>query len=348
MKTSSLVTGGAGFIGSHVAEHLCRIGHRVLVLDDLSGGFRENVPNQAAFVQGSILDHKLIDDVFREHRFTHVYHLAAYAAEGLSHFIKRFNYSNNVIGSMNLINAAVNYGADCLVFTSSIAVYGSGQTPMAEDLVPSPEDSYGIAKFAVELELMVSRKMFGLDHIIFRPHNVYGERQNIGDRYRNVVGIFMNQLLRGEPMTVFGDGEQQRAFTHISDVAPIIAESVSFPAARNEVFNVGADVPFTVNHLARVVANAMGRECRVKHLDPRNEVKVAFSDHGKAERVFGNRTKTTLEAGIRAMAEWVKVHGARASGVFQNIEILKGLPASWAQAVSTREDQVTGVDGDAS
>ena len=216
----SLVTGGAGFIGSHVAEHLLGMGHRVVVLDDLSGGFAENVPAGAIFVQGSILDHELIERLFQEHHFDYVYHLAAYAAEGLSHFIKRFNYNNNVVGSVNLVNAAVNHEVKCFVFTSSIAVYGAGQSPMTEDMTPMPEDSYGIAKYAIEQELKVSHEMFGLDYVIFRPHNVYGERQNIGDRYRNVVGIFMNQLLQGQPMTVFGDGEQKRAFTSITRRRP--------------------------------------------------------------------------------------------------------------------------------
>lgn len=326
---NSLVTGGAGFIGSHVAEHLVRMRHHVVVLDDLSGGFRGNVPEGAAFVEGSILDHELIDSLFREHRFDYVYHLAAYAAEGLSHFIKRFNYNNNVIGSVNLINAAINHDVRCLVFTSSIAVYGAGQAPLTEDMTPVPEDSYGIAKLSIEQELKVSHEMFGLDYIIFRPHNVYGERQNIGDRYRNVVGIFMNQLLKDEPMTIFGDGEQMRAFTHIDDVAPVIAEAVNVPAARNQVFNVGADVPFTVNHLAKVIAAAMGRECTVKHLDPRNEVKIAFSDHSRVERIFGRRNATSLEDGIRAMAAWVKTHGARESSTFNGIEIMKNLPPSW-------------------
>src|SRR5262249_634971 len=147
----------------------------------------------------------------------------------------------------------------------SIAVYGAGQTPMKEEMTPVPEDSYGIAKLVIEQELRISREMFGLDYIVFRPHNVYGERQNIGDRYRNVVGIFMNQLLQGEAMTIFGDGQQERAFTHVCDVAPLIAESVNFPAARNEVFNVGADVPFTVNKLAKVVAKALGTDCRISY-----------------------------------------------------------------------------------
>ena len=329
--TTSLVTGGAGFMGSHVAEELLRMGHRVVVLDDLSGGFQENVPEGAIFVRGSIVDHDLVNDLFGRHSFQYVYHLAAYAAEGLSHFIKRFNYNNNLIGSVNLINASVNHNVKCFVFTSSIAVYGAGQSPMLEEMIPMPEDSYGIAKLAVEQDLRVSHEMFGLDYVIFRPHNVYGERQNIGDRYRNVVGIFMNQLLQGEPMSIFGDGTQMRAFTHIEDVAPIIAASVDCAAARNQIFNVGADVPYTVNDLAIVVAEALHVPCKVVHLDPRNEVKIAFSDHSKAERAFGKRQKKDLRDGVRAMAEWVRKHGTRESSVFEAIEVAKNMPPSWSR-----------------
>jgi UDP-glucose 4-epimerase len=333
---TSLVTGGAGFIGSHVADELISLGHKVVVLDDLSGGFEDNVPQEAVFVKGSILDSDLIERLFERHRFTYVYHLAAYAAEGLSHFIKRFNYQNNLIGSVNLINASVNHGVKCFVFTSSIAVYGAGQSPMSEEMVPVPEDSYGIAKIAVERELKITHEMFGLDYVIFRPHNVYGERQNIGDRYRNVVGIFMNQLMKNEPMSIFGDGEQQRAFTHISDVAPIIATCVDVPAARNQLFNVGADVPHTVNYLAEIVAGAMGKACDVVHLDPRNEVKIAFSDHSRAESVFGRREKVSLQVGIEKMTEWVRQHGSRESSIFEEIEIPQNLPTSWARVARAR------------
>ena len=332
----SLVTGGAGFMGSHVAERLLKLGHEVVVLDDLSGGFVDNVPDGAIFVKGSILEENLIERLFSDHSFSYVYHLAAYAAEGLSHFIKRFNYRNNLIGSVNLINAAVNHGVKCFVFTSSIAVYGAGQSPMREDMTPIPEDSYGIAKLAVEQELKISHEMFGLDYIIFRPHNVYGEKQNIGDRYRNVVGIFMNQLLRGEPMSIFGDGTQMRAFTHIDDVAPLITESVDRASARNQIFNVGADEPYTVNDLAHMVATAFETEWRPVYLDARKEVKIAFSDHSKADAAFGKREKTSLQAGIRQMANWVKKHGARESSVFEEIEVTKNLPPSWARVVTAR------------
>jgi len=327
----SLVTGGAGFIGSHVAAELLKLGQTVVVLDDLSGGFVDNVPTGAHFVEGSILDVALIDRLFDTHTFDYVYHLAAYAAEGLSHFIKRFNYTNNLIGSINLINASVNHAVKCFVFTSSIAVYGSAPLPMTEDTLPQPEDSYGIAKYAVERELRVSHEMFGLDYVIFRPHNVYGEHQNIGDRYRNVIGIFMNQLMQGQPLTVFGDGEQRRAFSYIVDVAPVIARSVEVPAARNQIFNVGADTPYTVNYLAQVVMGAMGLHTELKHLPARNEVVHAYSDHGKVQRIFGEQPPVTLEDGIARMVAWAKAAGPRQSRYFGEIEIAKNLPPSWVQ-----------------
>lgn len=325
-----LVTGGAGFIGSHVADEARKLGYHVVVLDDLSGGFVENIPEGVEFVQGTILDTDLIDDLFQKHKFSYVYHLAAYAAEGLSHFIKRFNYQNNLIGSVNLINAAVNYEVKCFVFTSSIAVYGKGQLPMTEDMPPMPEDSYGISKYAVELELKASHEMFGLNYVIFRPHNVYGEHQNIGDRYRNVIGIFMNQLMQGQPMSIFGDGTQTRAFSYISDVAPIIVRSVQIPEAMNQVYNVGADTPYSVNYLAEVVAKAMGAQPNVQHLQARNEVQHAFSDHSKVSRAFDLSTPVSLEEGVQRMAEWAKRVGARQSKQFGSIEITKNLPPSWA------------------
>ena len=324
-----LVTGGAGFIGSHVADALIARGHDVTILDDLSGGFRENVPAAAVFVSGSVVDHALVDRLFAEHRFEHVYHLAAYAAEGLSHFIKRFNYMNNVIGSMNLLNAAINSGVQAFVFTSSIAVYGSTSPPMSEDDLPAPEDSYGIAKYSVEMELRACRDLFGLNYVIFRPHNVFGPRQNIGDRYRNVVGIFMNQILQGQPMTIFGEGTQTRAFSYIDDVAPMIAEAIDRPQSWNQTFNVGADQPYSLLELAKAVAAAMGVEPRIRHLEPRHEVQHAHSSHDKAHGVFGIRPQTTLEAGLARMAAWVRAHGARSSAGFEGIEITRELPAAW-------------------
>jgi UDP-glucose 4-epimerase len=300
------------------------------VLDDLSGGYRDNVPAAAAFVHGSIVDAPLVDRICAERRFNAIYHLAAYAAEGLSHFIKRFNYTNNVVGSVNLLNAAVNTGVQTFVFTSSIAVYGSGpDLPMTEETPLHPEDSYGIAKQAVELELRACRDLFDLDFTIFRPHNVYGAHQNIADRYRNVIGIFMNQILQDLPMTIFGDGSQTRAFSYIDDVAPLMAEAIDIPECRNQVFNVGADRPYSLNELAERVARAMGVAPRVVHLPARHEVQHAHASHEKVDRVFGTRPQTSLDEGLGRMAEWVRRHGARATRTFADVEITRNLPAVW-------------------
>jgi len=327
----SVITGGAGFIGSHVARHCLALGQDVTVLDDLSGGFADQVPDGARFVEGSVTDVALVSRLFGEGRFDYVYHLAAYAAEGLSHFIRRFNYTNNVVGSVNLVNEAVKHDVKCFVFTSSIAVYGANQLPMREALTPLPEDPYGIGKYAVELDLRAAHEMFGLDYVVFRPHNVYGENQNIGDRYRNVIGIFMNQIMQGRPMTIFGDGTQTRAFSHVDDVAPQIARSVELTEARNEIFNLGADRPYSVKQLATVVAKAFCVEPRIEFLEARREVLHAFSDHSKANGVFGPGGAVGLEEGIARMAAWARKVGARASKEFDAIEVERNLPAGWTK-----------------
>ncbi|MGD1087172.1 MAG: NAD-dependent epimerase/dehydratase family protein [Verrucomicrobiota bacterium] len=334
MNSQVLVTGAAGFIGSHVSAHLIKSGHTVIGLDDLSGGFRDHVPAGVKFVEGSITDIALVQNLFADCHFEYVFHLAAYAAEGLSHFIKHFNYTNNLLGSVNLINAAVNHDVKCFVFTSSIAVYGKNQLPMIEDAVPQPEDPYGIAKYAVELDLKEAHEMFGLNHVIFRPHNVYGENQNLGDRYRNVIGIFMNQIMQGQPMTIFGDGKQTRAFSYIDDVAPVIAASIARPKSYNQIFNVGADKPYSVNELATVVAKAMGAKPDLKFLDARNEVVHAYSAHEKVQKYFGDLIKNvSLEEGVAKMAVWAKKTGARQGKPFEGIEVRKNLPASWTALI---------------
>jgi UDP-glucose 4-epimerase len=339
------VTGVAGFIGSHVADALLEQGHDVIGLDDLSGGFERNVPAGVRFFQGSINDEGLVARIFATHDIEFVFHLGAYAAEGLSHFIRRFNYANNVVGSMNVINEAIKAEVKCFVFTSSIAVYGAGQTPMREDMVPVPEDPYGIAKYSVELDLHAAHRMFGLNHIIFRPHNVYGERQHIGDRYRNVIGIFMNQLMSGDPMTIFGDGSQMRAFSYIGDVAPLMARAIAIPEAYNETFNVGADEPTSVGELAGLVAAAFGLPPQIRHLEARKEVLHAFADHTKLQRILGYSARWSLADGLQRMAAWARGLGPQQPTRFDDIEVLRNLPASWrpAQSPSVPERAASGV-----
>lgn len=316
-------------MGSHVVDELLKKGAEVVVLDDLSGGFEDNVNPRAQFVEGSVADDQLVKRLFSEHRFDYVFHLAAYAAEGLSHFIRAFNYRNNLLGSVHLINASILGGVTCFIFTSSIAVYGSNQLPMTEDLEPKPEDPYGISKYAVELDLRAAHEMFGLNYLIFRPHNVYGERQNTGDKYRNVIGIFMNQVLQGKPMTIFGDGAQTRAFSHISDVAPVMVEAALQSKCYNEVFNVGSDDYCSVNDLARTVADAFGVQLNVTHLPARLEVKNAFASHAKIREKLGLHDQTGLAEGIRRMAAWARKAGPRQSKPFGEIEVPLKMPPSW-------------------
>ncbi|WP_066758919.1 NAD-dependent epimerase/dehydratase family protein [Crocinitomix algicola] len=329
MSKKSLVTGGAGFIGSHIAKELIQLKHKVVILDDLSGGFKHNIPNGCVFIEGSILDFELIEKLFETYKFDYVYHMAAYAAEGLSHFIRRFNYQNNLIGSVNLINAAVNHNIKCFVFASSIAVYGKNDLPHHEGQIPQPEDPYGMAKFAVEKDLEMAHNHFGLNSIIFRPHNVYGPGQNIGDKYRNVIGIFMNQIMKNQALTIFGDGEQTRAFTPISSIAPYIAKSVNCSAAYNEIFDIGADDVYSVNQLALAVMEVMGKEVSINHVPARNEMKHAYANHDKFKQFFKPISSQPLKEALQEMAQHAYLFGAQITKDFTAIEIEKKLPSAW-------------------
>lgn len=349
--TTALVTGAAGFLGSHVAEHLLAMGTRVVALDDLSGGLRRNVPTGCEWQHGSIEDELLIDRLFRRCRFDWVFHLAAYAAEGLSHFIRHFNYRVNLIGSVNLINASVRYGVRRFVFTSSAAVYGPGDGPLDERDAPRPCDPYGIAKFAVEQDLQAAAEMFGLRYVIFRPHNVYGERQNLSDPFRNVIGIFMRQVMSGRPCTIFGDGSQTRAFSYVSDVAPIIARSVRSEEAVNQVFNIGAAESTSVENLARRIQRAMGRHVGVEYLPARHEVHDVCCSHAKLRQVFGVGKTAGLPEGLSRMARWAESETLPGGSRWPTVEITRGLPSSWADLLlgSNQGQRQIGVssDGDA-
>ena len=200
---------------------------------------------------------------------------------------------------------------------------------MSEQTTPSPIDPYGIAKYAVELDLKSAHSLFGLNSIIFRPHNVYGSHQNIGDKYRNVAGIFMNQVLKGEDLTIFGNGNQSRAFTHIADVAPYIAKSIELNDAYNQTFNIGSDEVYTVNELAAAISDVMNQSIKISYLDRREEVDHAFADHSKFNAVFRPKSTVLLTQGLREMYHWVNQHGSKESANFDEIEIEKKLPNSW-------------------
>jgi len=337
----ALVTGGAGFIGSHVADRLLRAGHEVLVLDDLSGGFRENVPEGARFSQMSVTDD--LDETFRRFAPEVVYHLAAYAAEGLSHHIPVFNYTNNITGTVNVLAAAHRAGVRHFVFTSSIAVYGHAHdgAPFSEDTPARPVDPYGIAKLACEQHISAFDQYFGgPTYTIFRPHNVFGPRQNVSDPYRNVVGIFMARALQGQPMPVFGDGTQTRSFSYIDAVAEAIASAPETPGARNQAINIGGDEPMAVRDLARHVAEVMGVPDRVELLPPRREVAHAHCDHALARRLFPNAYRdlaVPIVPGLERMARHVRSRPVPpATECPAPIELSDLLPPSWSARLGKR------------
>ena len=327
-----LVTGAAGFIGSHVADFAAnQMGYKVVAVDDLSGGFLRNIPNHTKFVEVDLKNTERVAELFREHGpFAYIYHLAAYAAEGLSHFIRRYNYNNNLVATVNLINHAVLNRANAFVFTSSIAAYGNPEhLPLTEEARQSPEDPYGISKHAVELDLKAAKEMFDLNFIIFRPHNVYGPRQNIADKFRNAVAIFLNEILGNQPMSIFGDGSQKRGFSYIDDVAPLIAIAPEVKAARNEAFFVGNDQAYTIMELSQATAKAMGVPHRVKHLQKRNEVTAAYASHEKLKCFFNPPPPVPLEVGVKRTAAWAKTLGRRHPAGYQDVEICANVPPSW-------------------
>jgi UDP-glucose 4-epimerase len=339
----AIVTGGAGFIGSHVADRLIRAGHQVFVVDDLSGGFRDNIPDGAQFAQISVTE--TLDALFQRFKPDAVYHLAAYAAEGLSHHIPVFNYTNNITGTVNVLGAARRAGAKHFVFTSSIAVYGhpSNPKPFTESTPADPVDPYGIAKLACEQHIRAFDHYFGgLDYTIFRPHNVFGPRQNIADPYRNVVGIFMAAAAEDRAMPVFGNGTQTRSFSYIDAVAEAIAQSPLVPAARNITVNIGGDEPMSVRDLARNVSNVMGSKDRVEFLPPRKEVLHAHCDHTIAHHIFADvyaKHTVGIAAGLQLMADHVRSHPIPAATECPSaIELPELLPPSWAARLKSSRD----------
>ena len=300
------VTGCAGLLGANYTRHLLANGHEVIGIDDLSGGYKAFVTKgeNFSFVKLNLERRKKIVDLFEEHKPEVLVHFAAYAAEGLSPFIRNFNYRNNLICSANLINECIKHDTK-FIFTSSMAVYGEQEPPFTEDKRPQPIDPYGIAKYAVECDLKLAHEQFGLRYNIVRPHNVLGIYQNIWDKYRNVIGIFIRKTLNGQPILVYGDGEQTRAFSDIKYyMEPFDRLLTEYDG---EIFNIGADKHFTLNEVAEAVQKVgkkYGYEVPIEHGEPRHEVKHAYCDHTKAKSMLEFREGTNLEELIESMFVW--------------------------------------------
>ena len=327
-----LITGVAGLLGSRLADWLIEnTNHQVIGIDDLSGGYIDNINEDVEFYKFDLSNGSDVERLFEKVKPDIVYHFAAYAAEGLSPFMRTYNYKNNLISTAKIINGCINHDVKRLIFTSSMAVYGNGwngKRPFHEDDLPSPIDPYGIAKYCVEQDLKVAYDQHGLEYTIIRPHNFYGINQNIWDKYRNVLGIWMYQHMSGESMTIFGDGEQTRAFSYIGDcLRPLYNAGVNEKASK-EIINLGATKFYTINEANKILRKVItGGETSYK--EPRHEVKDAYPTWDKSEDLIGYQFKTDLEEGLRYMWKWAKQQPSKSRKFWESYEIEKDIYDFW-------------------
>lgn len=332
MRKSILITGNAGLFGSNMADWILenRPDYEVVGIDDLSGGYLENIDPRVIFYKRDLSEDS-VSDIFEKHEFMYVYHMACYAAEGLSPFMRKFNYRNNVVSTVNIVNECIRNDVKRLVYTSSMSVYGHGKMDLSmfdENDVPCPIDPYGISKYACEMDIRVAGEQHGLDWCIIRPHNIVGPKQNIWDRYRNVIGIWMYQILHGEPMLIYGDGNQTRAFSYIKDNLEPLWNAAVLPEASKEIVNLGGKVPYTINEAAEILMEVTGYD-KVEHREQRHEVKYAVSTYQKSVDLLGFRQTTSLRDMIVEMWEWAKQQPERPRYKWGSYEIEKGIYSYW-------------------
>jgi len=327
-----VITGVAGLLGSKLADWIIenKKEYKVIGIDNLFGGYIENINKEVIFYQRN-LDKDDIKDIFKNNNIEYVFHFAAYAAEGLSPFMRMFNWQNNSVSTANIINCCIEYNVQRLVYTSSMSVYGHGNMNMNrfdENDIPCPIDPYGISKYACEMDIKAAGEQHKLDWCIIRPHNIYGEKQNIWDKYRNVIGIWMHQALKNKPMLVYGDGNQTRAFTYIEDNLEPLWNAAVLPEASKEIINLGGIVPYTINEAINTLSNIIDYH-NIEYKEPRYEVKWAVPTYQKSIDILGFKHKTDLDEGLLKMWNWAKQQPERPQYKWDNYEINKGMYEYW-------------------
>lgn len=329
MKKSILITGVAGLLGSRMAKWLLlnQPEYTIIGIDNLSGGYLENVPEGVAFYQADISKDNL-SHVFEIYKIEYVYHFAAYAAEGLSPFIRKYNYNCNLVATANVVNECIRFDVKRLIFTSSMAVYGMGNPPFDEEDQPSPMDPYGVAKYACEMDIKIAGEQHGLDWCIIRPHNVYGDNQNIWDRYRNVLGIWMFQKLDNQPFTIFGDGHQQRAFSYMDDCfQPLWLAAVSDESSK-QIINLGGTIETSISEAAKILSEVVGGS-DIEFQEARHEVKYAYPTYQKSIELLNYKEITPLRTGLEKMWEWALKQPKRPRQEWISYELEKGIYQYW-------------------
>lgn len=332
MKKNILITGIAGLIGSKFAEYLIsnyKDEYNIIGIDSLLGGSIDNIPKDVIFYEKDLIDQD-INKIFEEHKFDYVFHFAAYAAEGLSGFKRNFFHMNNIISTGNIINNCVNYNVKRLVFTSSMSVYGDhGNKFFDENDVPKPLDPYAIGKYTNELDIQSAGKQFDLDWCIIRPHNVYGPNQNIWDRYRNVLGIWMYQVLNGKPNTIYGKGDSIRAFTYVDDILPCLLTAAIDENCSKQIINLGSAKDYSIQEAHNIFEKVIGGKIDTEYLEARYEVKHAVPTYEKSIKYLNFKDITSLEDGLRKMWNWAKVQKNKDVHSWNDYEITKNLYSYW-------------------
>ena len=325
-----LITGVAGLLGSRLADWILenKPQAKVIGIDNLSGGYVENIDSRVEFYKLDLVQDS-ISDLFKKYNIDYVFHFAAYAAEGLSPFIRGFNYDNNLKSTARIVNQCIKHDVKRLVFTSTMAVYGHGENQaFDEKQIPCPIDPYGVAKYACEMDIRIAGEQHGLDWCVIRPHNVYGIKQNIWDKYRNVLGIWMYQHLNGKPMTIFGSGDQTRAFSYIDDSLEPLWKSAIEPKASKQIINLGGINSISILEANNVLKKIIGSGETV-FFEQRHEVMHAVSTYQKSIDILGFNHETDLEKGLKKMWNWAKVQPTRNQFIWPSYEIDKGLYSFW-------------------
>jgi UDP-glucose 4-epimerase len=330
MSKIVLITGIAGLLGSRLADWIVenKPEYEVVGIDNLEGGYIENVNNKVIFKKIDCTNSTQINNLFQQYRPEYVFHFAAYAAEGLSPFIRCFNYTNNLLATANIVNNCIKHSINRLVFTSTMAVYGHGNPPFDESHQPVPIDPYGVAKFACEQDIQIAGEQHGLDWCIIRPHNVYGKKQNIWDKYRNVLGIWMYQHLNNKPMTIYGDGEQTRAFSYIDDCLEPLWKSAVDPRASNQIINLGGTLEYSINEANKILREVIGSG-EVVYLEPRHEVKAAHPTWKKSVELLDYVETISLKDGLHIMWDWAIKQPMRKQFIWDSYELDNGIYSFW-------------------
>lgn len=330
MSKTVLITGVAGLLGSRLADWIIenKPEYKIVGIDDLSGGYKENIHPQVNLYQVNLAVDK-INHIFETHKPEYVFHFAAYAAEGLSPFIRTYNYDNNLRATATIVNECIKHDVKRLVFTSTLAVYGHGYGGIFdEEQIPKPIDPYGVAKYACEMDIQIAGEQHGLDWCIIRPHNVYGTKQNIWDKYRNVLGIWMYQILNNQPMTIFGDGNQTRAFSYIDDILEPLWTSAVSKKTSKQIINLGGTKEYTINEANKILQKVTGNNNTI-YLEARHEVKNAHPTWSKSVEFLNYKDTHTLEEGLSKMWEWAKSQPSRPQYKWNEYEINKGIYSFW-------------------